>query len=149
MLGDGHRREKVVVVDQDRILFIITRVQNNRPRTMGRVILENGASFNLKNKTVKGQRVSLFLWTEEWEFRWRLQCEVEAVVSWIRSANPEEVIALHHLAAQLAGMEIIYFDPFLACVAEQQIVEALWRLGLVQLQGVTAMLRPDLERMAA
>jgi len=107
---------------------------------MRKVIFEDGKSFNLEAGTVEGQRVSLFLCSETWEHRWRLQCEIQKIEPWMRGARPEDVIALHGLVAEESGLEIIYVDPFFACLAEHEIIKGLYRLSLVQLQSLTAML---------
>ncbi len=67
----------------------------------------------------------------------------------MESARPDDVIALHEVVARESGMEMLYVDPFFACLAEGKIIEGLWRLSLPQLQNLAAMLCSTGDQMAA
>jgi hypothetical protein len=148
-LGTGHKRRKVVVVDQSRRILFTARVLHNFRLTWRRIIFDNGKSFGVKSGAVENQRVSLFLWTEELERRWQWQCEIEKAIRWMEGARPEDVLAFADVVAEESGMPKSGYDPFLVDFAKLEIEKRLRELGFVQLQRLTAMLYPASEQIAA
>jgi hypothetical protein len=148
-LGTGHRRTKVVVVDQNHRILFIAEVRHNRPLTTGKLSFDNKKRFDLKFRTIEHQKVSLFLWTEKLERRWRWQCEIAKICRWIESARPEDVIVLSEFVAQESGLPKISHLPIFVILAKREIEERLVELSLVQLQRLTELLFSVPERMAA
>ena len=147
-LGTGHKRKKIVIVDQQGCISI-TRVLHNFSCTKGRIVFENGRSFNLKARTLGGQRVSLFFWTEEWQYQWHRQCEIEKVRPFIETTRPEDLQIFADIVSELSEMERISVDPSFPSLAESKIIEGLWRLSLQQLRNLTALLYLADEEIAA
>jgi len=149
-LGTGHKKAKVVVVDQNyRILFVVSVLQNRR-LTTGKVRFDNNRNFDLHSKTVGKQKVSLFLWSEKLERRWLWQCEIEKIGHWLENARPGDVNVLAEFVAQESGLpQSPYHDPMFVSFAKQEIQRQLVELNLVQLQRLAAMLFLVAEKLAA
>ena len=148
-LGTGHRRTKVVVVDQNQEILFVARIVHNRPFTMGKILFDNNKTFDLHSSTVQNRKVSLFLWTEDLERRWLWQCEIAKVCGWMEEAKPEDVIVLADFVAEESGMPKFTHYPDFVILAKLEITRRLRELSFVQLQRLTAMLYPACERIAA
>jgi hypothetical protein len=148
-LGTGHKRRKVVVVDQNHRILFLAQVLHNCPVTRGRIVFDNRKSFDLHSGTIGNQKVSLFLWTERLERRWRWQCEIEKAVRWMEGARPEDVIVFADFIAEESGMPKSQHDPLFVILAKLEIEKRLRELGLVQLQRLAAMLYPANKQIAA
>ena len=147
-LGTGHKRKKVVVVNQNKRILFIARVLQNRPST-GDLLFDNKRVFHLRSRTLGNQKVSLFLCSEELDRRWLWQCEVEKIDRWLESARAEDVIVLADFVAEESGLPQSKHHPIFVIFAKQEIQKRLRYLGLVQLQRLTAMLFTVAERIAA
>ena len=147
-LGTGHKRNQVVVVDQNRRILFIARVLQNRPG-IGELRFDNGKLLNLRSQTVGNQKVSLFLCSEELERRWFRQLDTDKIERWIEGADPEDVIVLADLVAEETGFPKTKHVALFVVFAKQEIKKRLKDLGFVQLQKMAAMLIPVLERTAA
>lgn len=148
-LRTGHKRLKVVAVDENRKILFIARVFQNRPCTTGSLRFDNGKSFDLQTRTIRNQKVSLFLWTEDLERRWLWQSQIEEIVLWLDRAKPEDVIVCADFVAEESGRPKVRHHPLVVVFAKQQILKQLPELGLVQLQRIAGMLFAGSERMAA
>ncbi len=147
-LGTGHKQTKVVAVDQDHHILFIARVLHNRPMTWVAIYFDNKRRFDLRSRTVGNQKVSLFLWTEEWQRRWLRQCEIEKASHWMEGARPEDVFVFADFVAEESGRPKSEHDPFFVIPEKREIQKRLPELGFVQLRRLTAMLYPS-EQSAA
>jgi hypothetical protein len=59
-LGNGHNRNKVVVLDQNRRILFIARVLQNRPSN-GVLIFENRKVVDLHSRTLNGQKIVFYI----------------------------------------------------------------------------------------
>ena len=148
-LGTGHKRRKVFVVDQNRWIIFSASVFQNRPRTQGCVLFDNGRKFYVRSRTVDKKEVSLYLWTEELEYQLRWQCEIEKIEGWMESAKAEDVMVLGECVAQESGRSKWLVSPEFECFARPEIKKQLLELGLVQLQKLGGMLFSVTESIAA
>jgi hypothetical protein len=148
-LRTGHARLKVVVADEKHQILFIARVFQSRLRTTGTIRFDNNQVFYVSSRTVARRRVSLFLWTEDLEFLWRRQCEVEKISRWLEAARPEDVIVFADFVADESGRTKIKLSPPLAVYAKHQISKRLPELGLVQLQRLAGMLYAVSDQIAA
>jgi hypothetical protein len=141
-LGTGHKRQKVVVADENRRILFIARILNNRPLTTRRIRFDNGKGLDLRSSTVGNKKVSIFFWSEELERRWLRQCEIEKIGRWTESARPEDVIVFADFVAEESGMRKTEHHPLFVIFAKVEIEKRLPELGLVQLQRLAGMLYP-------
>ena len=148
-VGTGRKRRKIVVVDQGHRILFIAHVLHNFRLTFGQIIFDNKKRFNVKSGTVENQPVSLFLWTETLERRWRWQCEIEKAIRWVEGARPEDVIVFAGIVAEESGMPQSEHHPLFVSVAKLEIENRLPELGFVQLQRLTAMLYPPSGQITA
>jgi len=147
-----HKHKQVVVADQNHWILFIARVLHNRPLTTGFVSFDNKKGVNVRSRTVDNQKVSIFFCAEELERPWRWQCEIERASNSMESARPEDVFVFGDLVAEESGTPKFTHDPFFVICAKQEINKRLRELGLLsfmQLQGLTAMLYPADEQIAA
>ncbi len=91
-LRTGHARLKVVAADEKRRILFIARILQNRPGTTGKIRFDNNQDFYISSRTVGNQKVSVFLWTQELEFRWVWQNQIDRIHGWLESARPADVI---------------------------------------------------------
>jgi hypothetical protein len=148
-LRTGHARLKVVVAEEKRRILFIARILQNRPGTTGKIRFDNNQDFYISSSTVGNQKVSLFLWTEELEFRWAWQNQIDRIHQGLEAATPEDVIVFGGFVAEESGRPHFWDHPSAFLLAKQEIVKRLPELGLVQVQQLAGMLCTRSERIAA
>jgi hypothetical protein len=148
-LRTGKMRMKVIAVNEKRRILFSARVLQNRPLTNGELLFDNRKIFNLSSRTISGQNVSLFFWTQDLEQRWLWQCKIDEILHWVEIAKPEDVIVCADFVAEESGRPKKKHHPLFVIFAKQQIEKQLPELGLVQLQRLAGMLCTDPERIAA
>jgi hypothetical protein len=146
--GTGHKRRKVVVVDQNRRILFVARVLQNRP-CIGELRFDNRRVFNLRTQTLGNQKVSLFHCSEELERRWIWQREMDKIERWLESAEPEDVIVLADFVAEESGFPKTKHFPMFVVFAKHEIQKRLKYIGFVQLQKLSGMLLSVPEQIAA
>ena len=147
-LGTGYSRQKVVVVDQNMRLLFISRVSQNHP-SKGKLIFENRKVFQLHSRTLEKQNVSLYRWSQECQICIRWQLKKDQIERWLENARAEDVFVLAGFVAKESGLPETKHHPALVNLARLEIQDRLRYLSPVQLQGLTGMLFPVPERIAA
>jgi len=148
-LRTGHARLKVVVSDEKRRILFIARVLQNRPGTTGTIRFDNNRDFYISSRSVGNQKVSLFRWTEELEFRWVWQNQIDRIHQWLKTAGPADVIVFGGFVAEESARPHVWNHPSVFLLARQEIVKRLPELGFVQLQRLVGMLYVGSQPIAA
>ena len=122
-----------------RFLFV-TKVANNQ-LSWNQVRFKNGEIYEISSKSIRGKRVSLFLWNESTEYLWFVKDERRKIMVWLETASSVDIFAFANSVVEKTGSGKKPCPPDWGTLLNRDLIsKEIENLDLLHLREFTAMI---------